>query len=111
MIVPSMLARRGDDPMKELPALRISNVGKALFVISLLIGAGVYNLTDNRAPLIGMALAGLYFLFSIRVADQWERVAVLRFGKYTGLKGPGMFYMIPIVDTVTRYVDQRVRVS
>jgi regulator of protease activity HflC (stomatin/prohibitin superfamily) len=111
MIVPSMLAKRGDDNMKEMPALRISNVGKALFVISLVIGATAYSLTDNSAPLLGMALVGLYFLFSIRVADQWERVALLRFGRYIGLRGPGMFYMIPIVDTVTRYVDQRVRVS
>ena len=97
--------------MKDLPVLRISNVGKALFVISLLIGAAIYNLTESRGWLIGMVVVGLYFLFSIRVADQWERVALLRFGKYVGLKGPGMFYMIPIVDTVTRYVDQRVRVS
>ena len=59
---------------------------------------------------VGVA-AGLYLLFSIRVADQWERVAVLRFGKYRGLMGPGMFHVIPIVDSVTRYVDQRVRVA
>jgi hypothetical protein len=38
-------------------------------------------------------------------------VAVLRFGKYIGLRGPGLFHMIPIVDTISRYVDQRVRVS
>lgn len=97
--------------MKELTAVRISNVGKALFVVSLLIGVGVYDATDNRAALLGMVVVGLYSLFAIRVADQWERVAVLRFGRYTGLKGPGMFHMIPIVDTVSRYVDQRVRVA
>jgi regulator of protease activity HflC (stomatin/prohibitin superfamily) len=57
------------------------------------------------------ALVGLYFLFSIRVADQWEKVAVLRFGRFVGLRGPGLFHMIPIVDRLSRYVDQRVRVS
>jgi regulator of protease activity HflC (stomatin/prohibitin superfamily) len=56
-------------------------------------------------------LAGIYFLFAIKVADQWERVAVLRLGKYIGLRGPGAFHMIPIVDRLSRYVDQRVRVS
>jgi regulator of protease activity HflC (stomatin/prohibitin superfamily) len=61
--------------------------------------------------LLGFALVGLYLLYSIRVADQWERVAVLRFGKYRGLVGPGMFHMIPIVDVATKYVDQRVRVA
>ena len=68
--------------------------------------------TGNPAgPLIAGALIGLYLLFAIKVADQWERVAVLRFGQYIGLRGPGMFHMIPIVDTLSRYVDQRVRVA
>jgi regulator of protease activity HflC (stomatin/prohibitin superfamily) len=45
------------------------------------------------------------------MADQWERVAVLRFGKFIGLRGPGLFHMIPIVDRLSRFVDQRVRVA
>lgn len=48
---------------------------------------------------------------SIRIADQWERAVVLRMGKYNGLKGPGPFMIIPIIDTVSTYIDQRVRVS
>jgi regulator of protease activity HflC (stomatin/prohibitin superfamily) len=72
---------------------------------------GVAALTNSPAGLFGGALVGLYFLFSIRVADQWEKVAVLRFGRYIGLRGPGLFHMIPIVDTLSRYVDQRVRVA
>jgi regulator of protease activity HflC (stomatin/prohibitin superfamily) len=112
MIVPSMLAKRGDDAMRtDRLAVRISSIGVALFVISLAIGLGTSALTGSPAPLFGMALVGLYLLFAIRVADQWERVAVLRFGKYTGLKGPGLFHLIPVVDTISRYVDQRVRVA
>jgi len=60
--------------------------------------------------LIGL-LVGLYMLFAFRVARQWERVAVLRLGNYRGLRGPGWFHLIPVVETVTTYVDQRVRVS
>jgi regulator of protease activity HflC (stomatin/prohibitin superfamily) len=71
----------------------------------------VTALTGNAIPFLVFLAIGLYLLFSIRVADQWERVAVLRFGKYTGLKGPGLFHMVPIVDRLSRYVDQRVRVS
>jgi len=92
-------------------ALRISSIGVTLFVISLAIGLGASALAGGPAPLFAMALVGLYLLFAIRVADQWERVAVLRFGKYTGLKGPGLFHLIPVVDTISRYVDQRVRVA
>jgi regulator of protease activity HflC (stomatin/prohibitin superfamily) len=58
----------------------------------------------------GLAL-GFYFLFSIKVVQQWERVAVLRFGRYRGLRGPGMFLIVPVVDTLSRFVDQRVRVA
>jgi len=92
-------------------ALRISSIGVTLFVISLAIGLGASALAGGPVPLFAMALVGLYLLFAIRVADQWERVAVLRFGKYIGLKGPGLFHLIPVVDTITRYVDQRVRVA
>jgi regulator of protease activity HflC (stomatin/prohibitin superfamily) len=91
--------------------LRLSNVGMALFVICLVAGAVVTARTDNPAGVIAGSLAGLYFLFAIRVADQWEKVAVLRFGRYVGLRGPGLFHMIPVVDTLSRFVDQRVRVA
>ena len=91
--------------------LRMSNVGVALFAISLAAGGGLTALARHPAPLFAGALVGAYFLFSIRVADQWERVAVLRFGKYIGLRGPGIFHVIPVVDAVSRYVDQRVRVA
>jgi regulator of protease activity HflC (stomatin/prohibitin superfamily) len=90
---------------------RLSNVGVALLVASLGAGGGIMAVTGSRAPLVAGALVGLYFLFSIRVADQWERVAVLRFGRFRGLRGPGLFHMVPIVDKLSRYVDQRVRVS
>jgi hypothetical protein len=91
--------------------MRLSSVGVSLLVISLAVGGGVWAVTGSRPALAIGALVGLYFLFSIRIADQWEKVAVLRFGRFTGLRGPGLFYMIPIVDRLSRYVDQRVRVA
>jgi len=56
-------------------------------------------------------LISILFATSIRIADQWERAVVLRMGKYKGLKGPGPFIIIPIIDQVATYIDQRVRVS
>ena len=97
--------------MRSNPVLRVSNVGVAMFVISLAAGIAVAAMVGNPLGALPFVLAGFYLLYSIRIADQWERVAVLRFGKYRGLMGPGMFHVIPIVDTVTRYVDQRVRVT
>jgi len=97
--------------VRDQAQLRVSNVGVFLLVIFLLAGAGLSGLTRNPAPAIAGALVGVYSLYAIRVADQWEKVAVLRFGRYIGLRGPGLFHIIPIVDSVTRYVDQRVRVA
>lgn len=53
---------------------------------------------------------GVYLLLAIKVAQQWERVAVLRLGKFAGLRGPGAFLIVPIIDRLSRMVDQRVRV-
>ncbi|MGH9721538.1 MAG: slipin family protein [Bryobacteraceae bacterium] len=56
-------------------------------------------------------LIGLYMMFAIRIADQWEKVAVFRLGRYRGLRGPGPFFIIPVIDTVSAHVDQRTRVT
>jgi regulator of protease activity HflC (stomatin/prohibitin superfamily) len=90
---------------------RISRVGVTLFVLALIAGFGISAATQNPIPIAAGAAAGLYCLFAIRVANQWEKVAVLRFGRYTGLRGPGLYHIIPIVDSISRYVDQRVRVA
>lgn len=91
--------------------MRLSSVGAMLCVACSLAGVLISVLLGNPAPAIIGILAGLYLLFSIRVADQWEKVAVLRFGRYAGLRGPGLFTMIPVIDKLSKYVDQRVQVS
>ena len=57
------------------------------------------------------AFAGLFLLFAIKVADQWERTVVLRLGRFRSLRGPGPFLIIPVVDSIAQFVDQRVRVT
>jgi len=52
-----------------------------------------------------------YFLFAIKVARQWEKGVVLRMGRFHGLKGPGFFMIVPIIDTVPLWIDQRVMVT
>jgi regulator of protease activity HflC (stomatin/prohibitin superfamily) len=95
----------------DLPQLKLSNIGIALLVVCFAAGAALTKALERPEPLIAGVLVGVYLLFAIRVADQWEKVAVLRMGKYLGLRGPGLFMIIPIVDTLSRYVDQRVRVA
>jgi regulator of protease activity HflC (stomatin/prohibitin superfamily) len=94
----------------QLP-VRVSTIGAAAFCILLVAGLGASALAGQRAPFVVCGAIGLYLLFALKVADQWEKVAVLRLGRYVGLRGPGLFHVIPIVDTLSRYVDQRVRVA
>jgi len=89
----------------------VSNIGLALCASAVLAGVGLSFVLGSRAPFIAGVIAGIYLLFSIKVADQWQKVAVLRLGRYKGLRGPGMFHIIPIVDSLSKFVDQRMRVS
>ena len=90
---------------------QISRPGVAIFVIGMVIGLGLAGIYNHPAPAIAGALVGLYFLFSIRVAEQWQKAAVLRLGRYIGLRGPGVFMIVPVIDQISQYVDQRVRVT
>ena len=84
--------------------------GITVFFIFMAVGVGGLAL-NHPSALIACAVVGFYFLFAIKVAAQWQKAAVLRFGKYIGLRGPGLFFIIPVVDSVSAYVDQRVRVT
>ena len=74
-------------------------------------GVAVTVITQSPIPALSGLFAGLVAMFSIKIARQWERAVVLRLGKFVGLKGPGMFFIIPIFDEVSHIVDQRVRVT
>jgi len=90
---------------------QFNQVALTVFVICVAGGFAAARLTDRPSVLVLGVLVGTYFLFAIKIIDQWEKVAVLRFGRYRALRGPGLVVIIPIVDTLSRYVDQRVRVS
>ena len=89
----------------------VNPVGSFVFVVCAIAGGAATVKFDSPLPLVLGLLIGTFFLFGIKVASQWEKAAVLRFGKYTGLRGPGLFFIIPIVDSVSQFVDQRVRVT
>jgi regulator of protease activity HflC (stomatin/prohibitin superfamily) len=97
--------------MLKIQRTEFNGVALLLFVVSLVAGVGVYRWTHQPAWAIAGALLGLYLLFAIKVIRQWEKVALLRLGHYVGLRGPGLFCIIPVVETLSPYVDQRVRVA
>ena len=86
-----------------------------IFVVLTILGA---VLMEGRAPdaLIGsfvaiMMLVGTYILFALKVASQWEKAVVLRLGKFHGLRGPGLFWIVPIIDAIPSWIDHRVMVT
>jgi Membrane protease subunits, stomatin/prohibitin homologs len=88
--------------------------GRVNFVSTLialtLMGAGALSLLSlgSWAGLATGVVLGLLAGMSPQVAKQWERAVVLRLGRYVGLRGPGLFWVLPLIDTVSSYVDQRI---
>lgn len=72
------------------------------------LGLTAAALTGSLLWLVGAAVIGLVLASSARVAQQWERAVVLRLGRFVGLRGPGLFWVVPLVDNVTMVIDQRV---
>lgn len=97
-----------------MPKIRINDINGVallLFVVCTLAGIAVAQAVHQPRVAVSGILVGLYFLFAIKIVRQWEKVAVLRLGRYVGLRGPGLCHIVPIVETLSPYVDQRVRVA
>jgi len=90
----------------------LNPVSITLFFVLAAICGGLFFLKIITIPiLVGGLLLSVFIAASIHIADQWEKAIVLRMGKFTGLKGPGFFFIIPIIDSIANYIDQRVRVT
>ncbi|MFN3742118.1 MAG: slipin family protein [Anaerolineales bacterium] len=97
---------------------RIPPVAVALFALIEITVIGVAFWLENRvseAVLAGWIIVGsilaLYVLFALKVAAQWEKAVVLRLGRFYKLAGAGPFWIVPILDTIPSWIDQRVMVT
>ena len=81
----------------------------SVLVFILIAGTGVVLTTATGSPVwvASAAIIGVLAALSPRVAQQWERAVVLRLGRFIGLQGPGLFWIVPFVDVVARSIDQR----
>ena len=98
--------------------LHISGVAATIFgifitatIISAIIMDGRVDGGWIGLSVISMILVGTYILFALKVASQWEKAVLLRLGEFRGLRGPGLFWIIPIVDTIPAWIDHRVIVT
>ena len=87
---------------------RANVVSVFILLVALVIGLVMTAAAQNPGWLLIWALVGIVFAQSPRIAKQWERAVVLRLGRYTGLRGPGLFWITPFIESVSIYIDQRV---
>jgi regulator of protease activity HflC (stomatin/prohibitin superfamily) len=75
--------------------------------------AGALFLAGVAVPVLAAigGVAGLLLSSSLKFSDQWEKAVVLRLGRYRGLRGPGFFAVVPILDRVGYHIDQRIRTT
>jgi hypothetical protein len=97
--------------LRNSPRELVSTEGVVACVFIIAIGGALTALTNKPAYFVAAGLIGAYLVLAVKVADQWEKAAVLRFGRYRGLRGPGLYFVIPIVEKISKYVDQRIRIT
>jgi regulator of protease activity HflC (stomatin/prohibitin superfamily) len=90
---------------------RMNVVAATCLIASGLVGMGLSLLLGNPFFFIVCMLLGLVAMMAPRIAMQWERAIVLRLGRYQGLRGPGLFWVVPLLDQVVTYIDQRTIVT
>lgn len=87
---------------------RVNIVSTMALLVPVLLGGLASWLTFNPAGIVVGLVLGFLLAQAPKIARQWERAVVLRLGRYVGLRGPGLFWIIPFVDTISTWVDQRV---
>ena len=86
---------------------RANVVSVFILIVSILIAFPMMAATQNPIWIL-IFVGGVFLSQSPKIAKQWERAVVLHLGKYTGLRGPGLFWIVPFVETISIYIDQRV---
>jgi len=95
-------------PRRERSNARPPNiVAVALLVLPIIVGLAVTIPTQNPFPVIAGVLIGIVLVQSPKIAQQWERAIVLRLGRFEAMRGPGLFWVMPFIDRIPSWIDQR----
>jgi regulator of protease activity HflC (stomatin/prohibitin superfamily) len=93
----------------------LNSISIMVFVVIIAVGFGLAFAVHSMVPgWLPYALAGVTFLVAwamsaaVQIASQWEKAVLLRLGKFQGLRGPGLFFIIPMVDSIVYWIDTRV---
>src|SRR6266852_555056 len=86
---------------------RLNIIAILLFLGSFAVGMLLMLAIGNPVGLVVMVVVGIVLMQSPRIAQQWERAIVLRLGRFIGLRGPGLFWIVPFIESVSSWIDQR----
>lgn len=96
----------------------ISAVAITMFIVLMIVAMIGAILMDGKVSdwviggyVLGLILIGSLLMYSLKIANQWEKAVVLRLGKFKALEGPGLFWIIPMIDMIPTWVDHRVMVT
>ncbi len=104
-MVSMAFGRRSEDAVRRVP--RVNVVALAVLIGFAGLGAAASARSSTPLPLIIMLIVGIVLMQAPRIAQQWESAVVLRLGRFVGLRGPGLFWIVPFVDSVSSWIDQR----
>jgi hypothetical protein len=104
--ITSLVQTRSSLPTQNTPRLNV--ISALVFLAPVALGALTLLASGNPLGLIAGVLLGILLAQAPKIARQWERAVVLRLGRYIGLRGPGLFWIIPFIDSIPAWVDQRV---
>jgi regulator of protease activity HflC (stomatin/prohibitin superfamily) len=105
MMFPIVFGRRPEDSGGR--GARVNVVASAVLLGSIVLGLVGSRASGSPNPLVAMLVVGVILMQAPRIAQQWERAVVLRLGRFRGLRGPGLFWIVPFVDGVSSWIDQR----
>jgi regulator of protease activity HflC (stomatin/prohibitin superfamily) len=99
----------------RIPSIAIV-VGLAVMGIGVLIAYLLDSFTQLSEDVVGgivaiFVLLGITLLYGIKIANQWEKAIILRFGRFKKLAGPGLFWVTPVVESTANWIDHRVMVT
>lgn len=106
-MIAGVFGRRPDGPDGSLTLPRVNVIGIALLLGSTLVGVAAFAAFGSPIPVAIFALIGVVLMRAPQIAQQWERAVVLRLGRFVGLRGPGLFWIVPFIDSVSSWIDQR----
>jgi regulator of protease activity HflC (stomatin/prohibitin superfamily) len=117
MNITNLITKKGQK--KGQPdTVHINGISLAIYIVITCLAILGAVLMDKKVSdavvgsfVVGMLLVGFFFLFSLKVAQQWEKAVVLRLGKFHGLRGPGVFWVLPLIDLTPSWIDHRVMVT